>query len=126
MGRLLSYNLDHARTVYARTVPYSRLTRIEQILLNLEKKMAALDDQITALNAEVTKNTTVEKSALALIQGFSARLDAAVSAGTGSGRNAGSADGSDGIWEPSLKANDDELAAAVVANTPTPPSPAQP
>ncbi len=87
--------------------------------------MAALDDQITALNAEVTKNTTVEKSALALIQGFSARLDAAVAAALAAGATQAQLTALTDLGT-SLKANDDELAAAVVANTPTPPSPAQP
>lgn len=65
--------------------------------------MKELDD----LTAEVARQTTVEKSALALIQGFAGQLAAA---------------GTDPVklaeLSATLKANDDELAAAVLANTP--------
>jgi hypothetical protein len=68
---------------------------------------------LTALQAEVARNTTVEKSALALIQGFAAQLAAA---------------GTDPValkaLQDSLTASDDELAAAVAANTPAQPVPA--
>ena len=66
----------------------------------------ALDD----LTASVARETTVEKSALALITGFSAQLAAA---------------GTDPVKLAALKAtldsNDDELAAAVAQNTPAAP-----
>jgi hypothetical protein len=90
------------------------LCRIEATLARIENKldvailqektnMAAIDD----LTAEVTRNTTVEGSALALIQGFAAQLAAA---------------GTDPVklqaLQTTLKANDDQLAAAVAANTP--------
>jgi len=62
---------------------------------------------LTALTAEVERNTSVEKSALTLIQGFAAQLAAA---------------GTDPVklqaLQDQLKSNDDELAAAVAANTP--------
>lgn len=78
-----------------------QLNRIERKLDNI---MAAIDD----LTAEVANNTTVEKSALALIQGFAAQLAAA---GTDPAKLA--------ALQATLKSNDDELAAAVAANTPT-------
>ncbi len=66
-----------------------------------------MSKQLDDLTAEVARNTTVEKSALALIQGFAAALAAA---------------GTDPVklqaLRDSLAANDDELAAAVEANTP--------
>ena len=49
-------------------------------IARLETKMAALDDQITALTAQVKANTDVENSALVLINGFSAQLATAVAA----------------------------------------------
>lgn len=75
------------------------------VLIQEEKKeMAAIDD----LTAQVHSNTTVIGSALTLIQGFQAKLDAAIAAGPAA-LNALSAE---------LKQNDDALAAAVAANTP--------
>jgi len=75
-------------------------------LQQLNRKVSTMAGELDALTAEVANNTTVEKSALVLIQGFAARLDAA---------------GTDPVklkaLSDSLKANDDELAAAVAANT---------
>lgn len=82
--------------------------------------MSALDDKITALQAEVAKNTTVEKSALALIQGFSGRLDAAVQMALAAGATDAELKSITDL-STSLKANDDELAAAVTQNTPAAP-----
>lgn len=84
---------------------------LAQILTNQTKLMALLD----TLTAEVANNTTVEKSAIALIQGLKAQLDAA---------------GTDPValkaLSDQLAANDAALAAAVVTGTPatTPPAPA--
>lgn len=83
--------------------------------------MAALDDKITALQAEVANNTTVEKSALVLIQGFAARLDAAVAAAQAAGASPAQLQSLTDL-STSLKSNDDELAAAVTANTPATPT----
>mgnify|MGYP001614089774 CR=1 FL=1 len=82
--------------------------------------MSALDDKITALQAEVAKNTTVEKSALALIQGFAAQLAAAVQAALAAGATRAQLQSLTDL-QTTITANDDELAAAVLANTPAPP-----
>ena len=102
----------------------ARLRRIERLLYRIlatlkieEQNMAALDDQITALTAEVTKNTTVEKSALALINGISAQITAAVAAATAAGATPAQLASLTAL-NTSLNANDTELAAAVTANTP--------
>ncbi len=62
---------------------------------------------LTGLTAEVTRNTSVEQSALTLIQGLAAQLAAA---------------GTDPValkaLQDQLTQNDDALAAAVAANTP--------
>ena len=79
--------------------------------------MSVLDDKIAALTAEVAKNTTVEKSALVLIQGFSKRLDAAVQAALAAGASESQLQGLTDL-STSLKASDDELAQAVAENTP--------
>jgi len=74
-----------------------------QILRKLEATMAVLDD----LTAQVTRNTDVTSSALTLIQGLKAALDAA---GTDPTKLA--------ALSAQLATSDDALAAAVVANTP--------
>lgn len=85
--------------------------------------MSALDDKIAALQAEVAKNTSIEKSALALIQGFGAQLAAAVAAALAAGASAAQLQSLTDL-QTSLATNDDELAAAVAANTvPAPPPP---
>lgn len=67
---------------------------------------------LTDLQAQVASNTTVIQSAIVLINGIAARIDAA---------------GVDPValkaLSDSLKASDDALSAAVAANTP-PPAPA--
>lgn len=68
--------------------------------------MAAIDD----LTAQVAANTTVIGSALTLIQGLAAALAAA---GTDPVKLA--------ALQASLKQSDDDLAAAVAANTPAAP-----
>ncbi len=71
-----------------------------------------MSQELDDLTAEVTRNTSVEKSALALIQGLAAKLAAA---------------GTDPVklaqLRASLVANDNELSAAVAANTPAAPAP---
>jgi len=68
---------------------------------------------LTALTAQVAENTTVEASAVTLIQGLAAALAAA---------------GTDpvalGALQTQLKTSSDALAAAVAANTPAAPAPA--
>ena len=68
--------------------------------------MAALDD----LTAQVAANTTVEASAVTLIQGLAAQLAAA---GTDPAKLAS--------LQASLKTSADSLAAAITANTPAAP-----
>ena len=68
--------------------------------------MAAIDD----LSAKVAANTDVIESAIVLIQNIKALLDAA---GTDPAKLA--------ELSATLGAEDDKLAAAVAANTPTPP-----
>lgn len=67
--------------------------------------MAELD----TLTTQVKANTDAEASAVLLINGFSARLDAAIAAGNPQALTDLSAE---------LKTSADTLAAAVVANTP--------
>ena len=71
--------------------------------------MAALDD----LQAEVARNTSVEASAVTLIQGLAAQIAAA----TANNDTAALAK-----LTSDLSASADALAAAVTANTPAPPA----
>jgi hypothetical protein len=73
--------------------------------------MAALDD----LTAQVARNSDVEDSAIALLQGLKKALDAAIASGNPAALTA---------LSTQLGAKTDALAAAVVANTPATPSPA--
>lgn len=71
-------------------------------------------NELADLKAKVAGNTTVIESALTLINGFKAALDAAIANGDPAALAALSAE---------LGAEDDKLAAAVAANTPAAPQP---
>jgi hypothetical protein len=79
------------------------LAKLDQILKKEDTNLADL----TTLQAEVANNTSVEQSAIALLQGLKAQLDAA---------------GTDPValkaLSDQLASNDTALAAAVAANTP--------
>lgn len=80
-------------------------TKLDRILFKQETTMADL----TELQAQVAANTDIVQSAIVLINGIAARIDAA---------------GVDPValkaLSDSLKASDDALSAAVTANTPPP------
>ncbi len=79
--------------------------------------MSQLDDAITSLTTVVARNTSVEKSTLALVQAIPQLiLDAAAKAQAAGATPAQLA--SFTALASTITANDDELAAAVVANTP--------
>lgn len=85
--------------------------------------MNALDQKIADLNAAVTKETTAVDSAIALINGIGARIDAAVAAAIAAGATADELTAITDL-STSLSKNADDLSAAVVANTPpAPPTP---
>ncbi len=98
----------------------SQLNRIEGKLDKLINKetadMGQLEDKIAQLQAQVAATTTVEQSALVLIQGLAANLSAAV----------GDATAVQAVIDQ-MNASASALSAAVTANTPaatTPPAPA--
>jgi hypothetical protein len=80
---------------------------------------------LTDLANEVTSITGVVDSAIALINGFAARMQAAVDAALLNGATAAELAPVQAEVD-SLKASDAALAAAVAANTPTPPAPPAP
>jgi len=81
--------------------------RLAAELLNLRKGVEKMSAQLDALTAEVTRNTTVDESAITLLQGLAAQIEAMK---TDPAALQGLAD--------SLRSSSDALAAAVVANTP--------
>lgn len=85
-------------------------------LNSLEGRMVA---ELEALRAQVEATVGVEASAVALIQGTAARIDAAVAAAIAAGATP---EVLQGITDESakLKASADALAAAVTAGTPPP------
>jgi hypothetical protein len=75
---------------------------------------------LAALEAEVTEATTVMGSAVALINGFAARVQAAVDAALANGATEAELAPVQ-VEIDALNAAGDALAAAVVANTPAAP-----
>jgi hypothetical protein len=74
---------------------------------------------ITALQAEVTNQTTVNQSAITLIQGIAAQLGTVAQQMANEGADVTALT----ALQTSLTNNDSSLAAAVTANTPAAPSP---
>lgn len=95
-----------------------RLARIEDLLTALIKQgtdnMATMQEALDALSAEVARNTTVDESAIALINGLADQIAALAQEGN-----------VQAILDlvTKLKADSDGLAAAVTANTPQEPGP---
>ncbi len=81
-------------------------TRLVALELQGTKAMSALDD----LTTQVAANTTVEQSAVTLIQGIAAQLAASATDAT-----------KVAALSAQLKASADSLSAAIVANTPAAP-----
>ena len=84
--------------------------------------MAAIDDKITALQTEVANQTTVDNSAIALLQGLSKQLADALAAAANAGATPAQLQALTDL-QTTLAANDTSLATAVSANTaPAPPA----
>ena len=117
----MSITLDINLTVHFQpdSATVSSLSQILAGVARLETKMAALDDQITALTAQVAANTSVENSALVLINGFAAQLATAVAAAAAAGATPTQLKSLTDLGT-AIKTSDDALAAAVAANTTAP------
>jgi predicted alpha/beta hydrolase len=89
------------------------LVRIEALLSPKGFLMAAIDDLTTQVSAQVT----VEQSAITLLNGLKAKLDAAIAA-----QQAGDDSAELKSLSATLGASASGLAAAVVANTPAAPA----
>jgi len=86
-------------------------SRTENLLSQLNKVLSHMTTELDQLRASVAANTSVTASALALIQGFKAQLDAAMT-------DPNDVAGALTALSASLDASDTALAAAVAANTP--------
>jgi hypothetical protein len=90
-------------------------SKLDLVLQEIRKMSANVDANFLALQAQVSQNTSVEGSALTLIQGFAAQLAAAVAAANNGDSNALPA------LTASLNSSATALAAAVAQNTTVPP-----
>lgn len=110
-----------------RSIVLRRLDRIEDRLKTLQEQetidMAIIDDDIAALTAKVSAESTVVSSAVTLLNGISATVASAVAAALAAGATP---DQLKALTDAtaSIDAQSAQLAAAVAANTPTAPTPA--
>jgi prefoldin subunit 5 len=87
-----------------------RLMRIEAMLKQLTQRQEIVMADLSALQAEVTRNTEVDQSAITLLNGLAAQIE---SLKTDPAALQALAD--------SIRSSSDDLAAAVAANTPAQP-----
>lgn len=85
------------------------LDKIFSAVNDLKQEITKMAGELTSLQAAVQKNTDAEESAITLLQGLKAALDAAIASGDPAALTA---------LSTSIGAETDKLAAAVVANTP--------
>ena len=99
------------------------LLAISTQIINLNRKitklMSALDDKITALQQTVTAEEGVEDSAIALINGIGAEIQAAVQAALAQGATQAQLQALTDLGT-SIQTKSQALAAAVAANQPPP------
>jgi small-conductance mechanosensitive channel len=110
--------------------PFSKINEnLDRILTNQAQIIALvtrgnamasqLDAAITQLQSDVTALTTVDQSAIALINGIAAQVSAAVAAALAAGATPAELQSMTDL-DTALKAQASGLAAAVTANTPAP------
>lgn len=87
--------------------PAEALTRIEAKLDQLIAEGVTMAADLTALTAEVTRNTDVDQSAIALLQGLAAQIESLKADPVALQALA-----------DQLKGSSDKLAEAITANTP--------
>ena len=94
---------------------HSEIVTLLNLVLARETAMAG---ELEALTAQVATNNTEIGSAITLLQGLKAALDAAIAA-----QQAGDNGAALAALSASLGTKDAELAAAIIANTPAAPTP---
>lgn len=109
--------------------PSDVLERVERLLGEVMKELNVMDTAIQAgldaLKADVANLTTVDTSAITLIEGFAAQLATATSAATSAGASPEQVQALIDL-HTAISADAASLAAAVTANTPTLPVPPVP
>jgi uncharacterized alpha-E superfamily protein len=85
------------------------LVPLVESLLSIHQKLNKMANELDDLKAAVAKDTEVDQSAITLLNGLKAKLDAAIASGDPAQLTALSAQ---------LGTNTDALAAAIAANTP--------
>jgi len=102
----------------------SRIEHNQYLILEAVKRMStaanALDVQIANLTADVAAETTVEQSAITLINGIPALIAKAAAAATAAGATPAELASLTALGA-SIASSSANLAAAVTANTPAPP-----
>jgi hypothetical protein len=96
---------------------WNPLSPIIAALSRIEAKMTTLDDAIGRLQTSVANLTTVDQSAIALLQGLKKQLDDAIQAAKNSGATPVQLQALTDL-STAIDTKDTELAAAVTANTP--------
>jgi hypothetical protein len=94
-----------------------RLDRLEILIERLIEKMATLATAITNLQTAVTADTTVEQSAITLLNGIPALITAAVNQALANGATSAQLTALTTL-ATTIQQNSTNLAAAVTANTP--------
>lgn len=101
--------MSTARLMRRLTGVVGQLEHIGCGVTDLIRMVKHMTGELETLRAQVATNTSVVASASTLIKGFAARLDAAIASGDPAALTALSA---------AIKKDDEDLAAAVAANTP--------
>ena len=103
---------------------HDKLDQIINLLKDSKKRELTMSVELDNLTAKVTANTAVDQSALTLIQGITARIDAAIAAAQANGATPEVLAKLVAL-STELGSSSDALAAAVAANTPAdvPPTP---
>jgi len=103
----------------------SLLPLFAQLQLQVKIMSGSVDAAIANLTTQVEAETSVNASAITLINGFPAMIAAAVAAAQAAGATPAQLAAFDALGS-SIQANADSLAAAVTTNTPTPVTPPAP
>jgi hypothetical protein len=102
-------------------VPNSALNTLIQTVKELQMAISDVTSALAQLQSDVTAETTVNQSAITLIQGFPALLAAAIAAATAAGATPAQLQSFTDL-STGIEAQTTALAAAVTAGTPPPPA----
>lgn len=110
---------DEQRAAMKNLTVLARDTLIQE--LQMANVLQSISDQVTALTSEVANETTVNASAITLLNGLAAQI-ATLAANAADPAQVSTIAGQLQALASSVHDNAGALAAAVTANTPTPPS----